>query len=150
MWNSTFGGDKIRNVLGFNRPFKYNYLGINYLKSACMLIGSGLPVLVNERWVWGEGRSTDQERSGGVWAEQLDWVWEHINNSRGWPAEGCTAERCSSSVLKLLLFKEQLLPYTLAAFLSVVKLYIIAPPRSGGESMGTPATAICSFSSRNK
>lgn len=51
---------------------KYNYLGINYCKSACMLRGSGSPVLDNERWVCGEGISMDQNRSGGVRAEQLD------------------------------------------------------------------------------
>lgn len=67
-----FRREKIFNVLGFNRPLKYNYLGINYCKSACMLRGSGSPVLDNERWVCGEGISMDQNRSGGVRAEQLD------------------------------------------------------------------------------
>lgn len=53
-------------------------------------------------------------------------------------------------ILKLFYFKEHLLPYTLAAFLSVVMLHITTLPGSRGESTGTPAIAICSFSFRTK
>lgn len=53
-------------------------------------------------------------------------------------------------ILKLFYFKEHLLPYTLAAFLSVVMLHVTTLPGSRSDSTGTPAIAICSLSFRTK
>lgn len=54
------------------------------------------------------------------------------------------------AILKLFYFKEHLLSYALAAFLSVVMLHITTLPGSKGESTGNSAIAICSLSFRTK
>lgn len=109
---------------------------------------SGLLAVDNERSVLGRGKSTVQDRCGSISAQKLDRVSEYVKYDKEGNLERVVLLR--DAILKLFYFKEHLLPYTLAAFLSVVMLHITTLPGSRGESTGTPAIAICSFSFRPK
>ena len=111
---------------------------------------SGLLAVDNERSVLGRGKSTGQGRRGSISAWKLDRVWEYVKDDKEGNLQRVVLLK--DAILKLFYFKEHLLPYTLAAFLSVVMLHITTLPGSRGESTGTPAIAICvvSLSELNK